>query len=105
MQTYAQQFAINLVVSEHPHPSPLPSRERGLDPTPEYTVLREPARWLELWREKGDENGQCRDSSWGVGRDGLGCEGGDGRFANRLNRGVTAMKGPQMGSTAGVVRR
>ena len=99
MQTYARQLAINLAVSEHPHPprrvfdpSPLPSRvlcvtgqqapfailisvplpahtstglstsgpgpsrtgyakvslrERGLDPTPEYTVLREPARWPE----------------------------------------------------------
>ena len=34
MQTYARQLAINLAVSEHPHPSPLPpQRERGLDPT------------------------------------------------------------------------
>ena len=78
MQTYARQFAINLAVSEHPHPSPLPSRERGLDPTPEYTVLREHARWLELWREKRDENWQVRDFPWGVGRDGLGCERGAG---------------------------
>ena len=65
MQTYARQFAINLMVSEHPHPSPLPSRERGLDPTPEYTVLREHARWLELWTSKGED--ECGKSGFLVG--------------------------------------
>ena len=74
MQTYARQFAINLAVSEHPHPRvPLPSRERGLDPTP-YTVLREhawnygerrapapPGEW-----ESPRSRGELEEMVWGV---------------------------------------